>query len=300
MSAAAPPHMKTSSAALAPHSRARDRRVDHRDAGVGESAPGRLGEPGLRRRRVEQQRRRAEGRAAGRRRRATSAWTTAPFGTIVMTMSLRAASSAGVRARVRAGERRGDAVREARARRRRASSRGRRRRGARPSAGPSRRDRRSRASGGRDVMAFRVYEEGRAARVAAGRRCRQTLHDRPCGERYTFCRPRPALGDDHMQALRILARSPRRFALIAGAPAASAQTVLTMSSWVPPTHSLTRDVLRVWAEARSRRRPTGASSSRCCPSTRRRRRAPSTRCATAWSTSRSSPRATRRRAIRCR
>jgi TRAP-type transport system periplasmic protein len=29
---------------------------------------------------------------------------------------------------------------------------------------------------------------------------------------------------------------------------ASAQTVLTMSSWVPPTHSLTRDVLVVWSK----------------------------------------------------
>ncbi len=37
--------------------------------------------------------------------------------------------------------------------------------------------------------------------------------------------------------------------LSAAAATASAQTVLTMSSWVPPTHSLTRDVLNVWAKS---------------------------------------------------
>ena len=37
-------------------------------------------------------------------------------------------------------------------------------------------------------------------------------------------------------------------ALLAGAVSAQAQTTLTMSSWVPPTHSLTRDVLGVWAK----------------------------------------------------
>ncbi|HEX4236022.1 MAG TPA: TRAP transporter substrate-binding protein [Caldimonas sp.] len=50
-----------------------------------------------------------------------------------------------------------------------------------------------------------------------------------------------------MQAFRFLAPLAAAFALVAGAPA-SAQTVLTMSSWVPPTHSLTRDVLVVWAK----------------------------------------------------
>jgi TRAP-type C4-dicarboxylate transport system substrate-binding protein len=50
-----------------------------------------------------------------------------------------------------------------------------------------------------------------------------------------------------MQAFRFLAPLAAAFALIAGTPA-SAQTVLTMSSWVPPTHSMTRDVLMVWAK----------------------------------------------------
>jgi TRAP-type C4-dicarboxylate transport system substrate-binding protein len=51
-----------------------------------------------------------------------------------------------------------------------------------------------------------------------------------------------------MKAFRILAPLAAAFALLAGAPGASAQTVLTMSSWVPLTHSLTRDVLMVWAK----------------------------------------------------
>jgi TRAP-type C4-dicarboxylate transport system substrate-binding protein len=51
-----------------------------------------------------------------------------------------------------------------------------------------------------------------------------------------------------MQALRPFALFAAALALVAGAPSASAQTVLTMSSWVPPTHSLTRDVLSVWAK----------------------------------------------------
>ena len=49
-----------------------------------------------------------------------------------------------------------------------------------------------------------------------------------------------------MKALRILAPLVAALALFAGTPA-SAQTVLTMSSWVPPTHHLTRDVLQAWA-----------------------------------------------------
>ena len=51
-----------------------------------------------------------------------------------------------------------------------------------------------------------------------------------------------------MKAFRILATLVATIAFFAGAPGASAQTVLTMSSWVPPTHSLTRDVLVVWAQ----------------------------------------------------
>jgi len=51
-----------------------------------------------------------------------------------------------------------------------------------------------------------------------------------------------------MHVLRPFALLAAALALIAGAPAASAQTVLTMSSWVPPTHSLTRDVLVAWSQ----------------------------------------------------
>src|SRR5690242_6062933 len=53
-------------------------------------------------------------------------------------------------------------------------------------------------------------------------------------------------GDEDMSPFRFLAALAATLALVAGAPA-RAQTVLTMSSWVPPTHSLTRDVLMVWA-----------------------------------------------------
>ena len=52
-----------------------------------------------------------------------------------------------------------------------------------------------------------------------------------------------------MKAFRILASLAATLALIGGTPALHAQTVLTMSSWVPPTHSLTRDVLRRVGEA---------------------------------------------------
>jgi TRAP-type C4-dicarboxylate transport system substrate-binding protein len=55
-----------------------------------------------------------------------------------------------------------------------------------------------------------------------------------------------AFGDEYMQAFRFLAPLAAAFALLLGVPA-QAQTVLTMSSWVPPTHHLTRDVLSVWA-----------------------------------------------------
>ena len=51
-----------------------------------------------------------------------------------------------------------------------------------------------------------------------------------------------------MKAFRILASLAATFAVFAAAPGASAQTVLTMSSWVPPTHSLTRDVLVAWSQ----------------------------------------------------
>jgi TRAP-type C4-dicarboxylate transport system substrate-binding protein len=51
-----------------------------------------------------------------------------------------------------------------------------------------------------------------------------------------------------MKALRILASFAALLALCAAGPGANAQTVLTMSSWVPPTHSLTRDVLLAWSQ----------------------------------------------------
>ncbi len=52
-----------------------------------------------------------------------------------------------------------------------------------------------------------------------------------------------------MKSVRVLAALAALFASLAAAPIVSAQTVLTMSSWVPPTHSLTRDVLVVWAQS---------------------------------------------------
>jgi TRAP-type transport system periplasmic protein len=50
-----------------------------------------------------------------------------------------------------------------------------------------------------------------------------------------------------MKSVRVLSALAAFFALLAVAPVASAQTVLTMSSWVGPNHLLTRDVLVVWA-----------------------------------------------------
>jgi TRAP-type C4-dicarboxylate transport system substrate-binding protein len=50
-----------------------------------------------------------------------------------------------------------------------------------------------------------------------------------------------------MKSLRFLAALVGALALAGTAPAASAQTTLTMSSWVGPTHLLTRDVLQAWA-----------------------------------------------------
>ena len=112
-SAAAPPHMKTSSAAFAPHSApetgasiiATPASSSMRPvASVSQGSDDEVSSssaPGLRPR----------SRPSSP---ATSACTTAPFGTIVTTMSLRAASSAGVRRRVRADERRGDVLGAAR------------------------------------------------------------------------------------------------------------------------------------------------------------------------------------------
>ncbi len=50
-----------------------------------------------------------------------------------------------------------------------------------------------------------------------------------------------------MNPSRYVAACTVALALAAAAPLASAQTVLTMSSWVGPTHLLTRDVLQAWA-----------------------------------------------------
>ena len=52
-----------------------------------------------------------------------------------------------------------------------------------------------------------------------------------------------------MKSIRIFAALAAASALVVGAPAASAQTVLTMSSWVGQNHLLTKDVLVVWANS---------------------------------------------------
>ncbi|MEO6364049.1 MAG: TRAP transporter substrate-binding protein, partial [Caldimonas sp.] len=51
-----------------------------------------------------------------------------------------------------------------------------------------------------------------------------------------------------MKFNRLFATLGTAMALAVAAPIASAQTVLTMSSWVPPTHSLTKDVLVPWSQ----------------------------------------------------
>ena len=51
-----------------------------------------------------------------------------------------------------------------------------------------------------------------------------------------------------MNAYRRILMLGAALGLAFGASQAPAQTVLTMSSWVPPTHSLTRDVLLVWSQ----------------------------------------------------
>ena len=221
---------------------------------------------------------------------------------MVTTMSLRARELGRRARRMRAGERGGEASAPGRARRRRASSRGRRRRGATAIGRPITPRPTKPSEGGRDVMAFRVYEEagrrnGPAGRaVNAGKHCmtgaRGTIHFSPASTAVP--------GDDHMKALRIFAplaaalRARRRRARRVGADRAH-DVELGAADALADARRARRSGPR-----RSRRRPTAASSSRCCPSTRRRLPAPSTRCATASSTSRSSPRATRRRAIRCR
>ena len=52
-----------------------------------------------------------------------------------------------------------------------------------------------------------------------------------------------------MKTTRLLAALAGTLALALAAPIASAQTTLTMSSWVGPNHLLTRDVLQAWATA---------------------------------------------------
>lgn len=51
-----------------------------------------------------------------------------------------------------------------------------------------------------------------------------------------------------MKSLRNFMSLTATLVLAVCSAGASAQTVLTMSSWVPPTHSLTRDVLVVWSK----------------------------------------------------
>jgi len=50
-----------------------------------------------------------------------------------------------------------------------------------------------------------------------------------------------------MKSIRILATLVGAIGLVGIAPPASAQTTLTMSSWVGPNHLLTKDILQVWA-----------------------------------------------------
>ncbi len=89
-----------------------------------------------------------------------------------------------------------------------------------------------------------------------------------------------------MRSLRHFATLTATFALAAGATGAFAQTTLTMSSWVGPNHSLTRDVLSVWAknvEAATQ----GRVKFEMLPKHPSAPPAPSTPCATASSMSRS-------------
>jgi TRAP-type C4-dicarboxylate transport system substrate-binding protein len=51
-----------------------------------------------------------------------------------------------------------------------------------------------------------------------------------------------------MKSIHTIATLLAAVVLAGAGTTASAQTTLTMSSWVPPTHSLTRDVLSVWAQ----------------------------------------------------
>ena len=51
-----------------------------------------------------------------------------------------------------------------------------------------------------------------------------------------------------MKSIRTIATLLAAVVLAGAGTTVSAQTTLTMSSWVPPTHSLTRDVLSVWAQ----------------------------------------------------
>jgi hypothetical protein len=87
-----------------------------------------------------------------------------------------------------------------------------------------------------------------------------------------------------MASPRYLAACATALLLGLGPVAASAQTVLTMSSWVGPTHLLTKDVLQVWAA--NVEKATNGGSSPDVAKHPRPRPAPSTRCATAWSTCR--------------
>ena len=219
---------------------------------------------------------------------ATSACTTAPFGTIVTTMSLRAASSAGVRATCApasaAASFVGAAGRDVVQRHRVAG--GGEMRGHRPAHHAETDEAERRRARCHGVQGF----TRKAARKRAASRSMQANTARPASGNDTLFagldRP-PQLETTPMKAFRILAPFAAAFALVAGAPGASAQTVLTMSSWVPPTHSLTRDVLaRLGQAGRDGDQRPGQVRDAAQASVGARPE-PSTRSATAWSTSRS-------------
>ena len=188
--------------------------------------------------------RRARSLAAGPRSPPTSERTTSPFGTIVTTMSLRR------------GERAGDAAADGvRQRRRRGSA-------ATPGAtsnscsgwpararceaiGRPMTPRPMKPTRGGDADAF---IEGLRGSTKGGRKrqaTRRAAAGPNAGPLARYCPiPRSRRWRTLVMASpRFLAACAAALLLGLGPVAASAQTTLTMSSWVGPTHSLTRDVL---------------------------------------------------------